>query len=214
MKIRQLLMIFIPALVLLVLFLFIRVVQYEPLNPTLEQNTDQENIDTSVIPLFPEDPIIGDKKASASIVVFADFGCDQCKNEYALFQQILAEYPSKVKMIWKGLPVTKFPYDSTLSHSYAFCAHKQGKFPAFANIVFENNFSLNEENLNDIALAADLDVSRLQTCAQSQEPAQHMEKNKQIARLLNIQSVPTMFLNNKQIPNPQTVDEWKALLSL
>ncbi len=214
MQIRHLLMIFIPAFVLIFLVLFIRIIQYEPLNPAIEAIDASSKTDTSVIPLFPEDPIVGDKKALTSLVLFADFGCDQCKNEYLLFQQMLIEYGAKVKIIWKGLPVTKFPYDSELSHVYAFCANKQKKFATFTDIVFENNFALSEENLKDIAVSSELDIDSLETCLQSSEPREYIEKNKQIARLLNIQSVPTMFLNNKQISNPQTLDEWKTLLSL
>jgi len=215
MKNKQLLIIFLPAFLLLALFLFVRIVQYEPLRPKIEKvDPEQQEKEKSNIPIFPEDPILGDKKAATSLIVFADFGCEQCKNEYIMIKQLIAEYPKKIKIIWKGLPVTKFPYESEPAHMAAYCANKQGKFEAFSDLLFENQHSLDKDTLATLSSEAGLDTNQLQTCMQSADAATHIQNTKDLAKLLNVQAVPTLFLNNNQISAPQSMDDWKALLSL
>lgn len=211
MKIKHLLLIFLPAIALLIIIFFVRVVQYEPLNPKISAS---ENKDASAIPIFPEDPILGNKKAPTAVIVFADFGCEECKNEYAILRDLLITYPEKVKVIWKGLPVTKFPYDSELANLYGFCANKQNKFAEMADVLFVNQLSLTEDTLKNLSEEVGLNTKTLASCVQSQESKTALQKTKDLAEILKIQAVPAVFLNNNQIPAPKSIEEWKTALSL
>lgn len=211
MKIKQLLLVFIPAILLLGIFFFVRVVQYEPLNP---KPTAKDSQDTTAIPLFPEDPILGNKKAPGTVVVFADFGCEECKNEYALLGEVIKTYPERVKVIWKSLPVTKFPYDSEMATLYGYCANKQNKFMEMADSMFLNQLSLSEDTLKSLSEEAGLNSKDITNCAASAEAKNFIQKTKDLATILKIQAVPAIFINNIQIPAPKSIDEWKKALTL
>ena len=120
----------------------------------------------------------------------------------------------KVKIIWKGLPVSQFPYPSKLVHTYAYCANKQGKFEGFKNYAFTNFANLSEASLEHIAEEIELDNKKLTECLEASETELYIENTKQIAQILNIQAVPTFFINNRQINQPSTQDGWKTLLNL
>ncbi len=214
MKLKQLLLIFIPAFCLMALILFIRIVQYEPLYSTPKNQSENTSEEKSSIPIFPEDPILGDKKAASNVLIFADFGCEHCKSDYDIIKELITQYPKKVKVIWKGLPVTKFPYNSEPAHRVAFCAQKQGKFEPLADVFFENQTSLSPENIQTFATQVGLNQTELATCVEAADTTSYIQKNKDLARLLNIQAVPAVFLNNNQIPTPQSLEEWKTVLSL
>lgn len=204
------------AILLVGIFLFIRIVQYEPLFPE-NMNTENESADNTqqiTIPIYPEDPIIGDKKSAKTIIAFEDFGCDACKQADTILDELMKEYPGKIKVIWKGLPITEFPYPSQDAQLYGFCAYQQKKFNEFKNLAFTNGNNLSPDVLKIIAEQIELKQNKLEECLNSDEAAKYIDQTKQLARILNIQAVPTFFIDNKQIQNPGSIDEWKTLLNL
>ena len=166
------------------------------------------------IPLSPHDPILGEKTAPITIVAFGDFGCEGCQLQDGYIQELMSAYPGKIKMIWKGLPATRFPYDSTEAHRYAYCAEEQDKFQEFQAYAFANGANLSPAILQTIAESIPLDQTGLTACLSSQEVTQYLEYTKAIATRFNIQAVPTLFVNNTQISAPKSVGEWKSILQL
>lgn len=209
---KQMIMIFLPAILVVSFGLFLQTRRYEPLLP--KANADSVSTKLYNIPILPEDPIIGNPLAPLTIINFADFGCDHCKDEMALLDRILKQYPNKLKIIWKGLPVTRFPYPSDLSHDYAYCANAQGKFAAFANAVFAHNESLTADSLNSLADASQLDKGKLTSCLSSSAPATYRDKTATLASTLKITGVPAVFIQDKQVDTPTTLEGWKVLLGL
>ncbi len=208
---KKLILAFLPILFLAGLAVFIRVVQYEPLIPKIDEDTEQKTVQ---VPIFGEDPITGDRKARTTIIAFEDFGCESCKQQSDLISTLLEQYPESVKIVWKMLPITRYPVDSTLSASYAFCANQQGKFEAFKDYAFENGTNLSESILKSIAEQIELDSTKLETCLASPLPQTHIETTQALAKALNIQALPTLFINNKQIQTPTTLDGWRVLLAI
>jgi protein-disulfide isomerase len=213
-SLKTLLFLFIPAIIIACFTLFIRVIQYQPLYPKIE-NYDKLNTHESLtIPIYLEDPIIGDKKAGKTIIAFEDFACEGCKIQSIILDQLLQKNPGKLKIIWKGLPVNQFPYPSELAHKYAFCANEQEKFIEFQKLAFTNGDNLSAEILDIIISQLDIKESKFKTCLESNDPQKHITQTEQLGMVLNIQSVPTFFMNNKQIETPTNIEGWETLLKL
>ncbi len=205
--------IFIPATLLAAVFLFVRVVQYQPLFPK-EDKTENPESKTLSVPIFPDDPILGNKKAGTGIVAFEDFGCEACKEQTAIFEELVNKYPGAIRIIWKGLPVTQFPYPTELAESYGYCANKQGMFDIFKTYAFSNSGNLSQTSLDIISEEIKLNKEKLTECLESPATANHITQTKQIARILNIQAVPAIFVNGKQIDPPKSLEGWETLLGL
>ena len=64
-KTKNLLVILIPAILIAAFALFVRVIQYEPLFPEIDgsEKIAAEKTGLITIPIYPEDPIMGNKKA-------------------------------------------------------------------------------------------------------------------------------------------------------
>lgn len=204
--------IFIPAILLVSFALFIRIIQYEPLFPDIKE--DEQKTGEFVIPIFSEDPILGDKKSPITIIAFEDFSCPACKEQNTMLDTLIGSYPGKVKVIWKGLPVSEFPYSSQKAHAYAFCAHEQNKFGEFKRLAFTNSDNLSDTILDNIAQEIELNTDKLTSCLESNKPTLNTQTIQQIAQILNVQAIPTFFIDNKQIQTPKTQAEWKMLLNL
>jgi len=208
------LLVLIPAIVIAALALFIRFIQFEPIIPDeLKAGSKRQNTGVQ-IPIYPEDPIIGNHKAPTTLIAFEDFGCSHCQSLSTTFNKLMEKYPNKIKIIWKGLAVKQFPTPTNLAHEYAYCADRQGKFVEFASFAFANGDNLTEETLKQISKSIELKEKSLQECIGSGLAKSHNEKNEMLATFLNIQSVPTIFLNNKQINPPSDTEAWQAVLGL
>jgi protein-disulfide isomerase len=207
---KRLLIVFIPLMLLAGITLFIRIVQYKPLFPEL---TEKEEA-TYQVPIFPEDPILGDKKSPLTLIAFEDFGCETCKKQSEIIDSLQKSSPGTFKVIWKTLSTTRFPQDTTQASYYGYCANKQNKFSEFKNFAFENFDNLSDSTLKTIAKEIQLDEKKLTECLNSAETSASLENNKTLAKVLGIQQLPTMFVANKQISLPQTEDEWKTFLGI
>lgn len=208
----KLLLIFIPALLLMGLALFIRVTQYEPLIPSPESLAKQNAFR---LPILPTDPILGPKNAPKTIISFEDYACESCQFQYELLNQLREKHPNDVKIVFKGLPVATFPFDSRVAHAYGFCAEQQGEFELFASYAFTNGSNLSESILDTIVSQVEgLDPQVMQRCIDSELPEQHISATEQIAASVQLQAVPTFFVNNAQIQVPESLEEWETVLGL
>ena len=210
---KKIFAVFLPAILLGSLALFIQIVRYQPLFPTEETTSETEN-KTLEITTLPDDPVLGNKRAPYTVIAFEDFSCGACEAQHALFLELQKQFPDKVKIIWKGLPVHDFPYPSIDAIRHGYCAAEQNKFNEFASFAFANSTNLIQGTLAVIADEIALDPADLTSCLSSSRPDENVGKNKQIAQILQVQSVPTFFVNNIQIETPQTIEDWKQLFGL
>jgi protein-disulfide isomerase len=208
---KHLVTIFFPTIILLGVILMITIRQYEPLYPQVEPSSTAST-PTPSIPLLPDDPILGNKKAGHTIVIFGDFGCEACHTQMNMLMELVKTHGQKIKIFWKGLPATRVPYPSDTAHRYAYCANKQGLFLPFATSTFTGIDNLIPENLVRIAAAIGMNPAQTTMCVDSPDTKQYITDTQTIATELHIQSVPTIFFDNIQIQPPSTLDGWKALV--
>lgn len=207
---KKLLAIFIPAIILAGFVFFVQVLRYEPLFP----KKDASQTDTFSIPILPDDPMVGLKRAGKIIIAFEDYSCASCNEYDAILTQLISKYPAAVKVIWKGLPVTRYPYPSEPAITFGYCAAAQNKFPEFKALAFSFSDQLSDTVLQKIGSDIGLNQEKLTTCLDSEAAKNHLEQNKSIATLLNIQSVPTFFINNQQVTVAPTLEAWEQALGL
>ena len=210
MKLKQLLLIFIPALLITGIGLFVQILRYQPLHPK-DENTDTPDF---TIPVLSDDIVFGNPNAAHTIIAFEDFSCPACADQNAALDKVLEQKPNAVRIVWKGLPVATFPYPSELAQRYGFCAHLQGKFREFKNAAFANKDNLSATTLATLAQTLGLKDSVLQGCINSPAASLHIERVRQLATTVGMQSVPTFFVNNRQVQPAPTPEAWIALLQI
>jgi protein-disulfide isomerase len=213
-KTKHLLLIFLPALLIVGGALFVRVVQYKPLYPSQEE-LEAYNDNSLQIPILAGDPILGKKKAPITIVTFEDFSCPACNTQSALLDQLIELHPDNVKVIWKGLPIATYPHNSRDAHLAAFCANEQGAFSEFKQLAFTNADNLSQTIVGAIVDRMDsVNKTVFQNCLDSGRAETYITQTEQIAGDLGIQTLPTIFINNKQIAPPNTLSGWEISLGL
>lgn len=211
MSVRTFTLLFLPAILIVSLFIGIRIFQYNQLTK-LSQPPEEAVLD--IIPLLAADPILGNKRAPITIVTFEDLGCSGCRTQDGLLTNLIQKHPDKVKVVWKSLSVTSLPHPTQTAHAYAYCAHQQKQFEAFKREAFVNQLDLSGATLDALVTDLELDEAAMSNCLASGEAQAYEAQNEAIARSLQIQSVPAIFIDNTQITPPTSVVEWERTLGL
>lgn len=213
-KAKHFIAILVPAILVVGFALYVRILQYQPLYPEIEKTTTSANAATTAfVPTFLDDPVIG-KKASKTVTIFEDYGCEHCQEQMVLLLTLQRDYSDQFRVVTKGLPVTRFPYNTELAQDYSYCANAQGKYEPFAILAVANGNNLSGDTLNSIAETATLDQTKLATCLASAAPASYRAKVKTLAEKLGITQVPAVYLNQNRIEPPATIEGWKEILGL
>lgn len=213
-KKKHLYAIFIPAIFLVLAFFSFRLFQYITIFISPFDNSDETSLDLFVIPISSQDQILGDKKAPKTIVAFEDVQCANCAALYTVFKEFEVAHPDTLKVIWKPTSVITIPHSSELAHTYLWCAKEQDKFTPYIERLFANQIELSKETLKLLSADAGLNMSKLTTCLEDERITTYLDETKKLAEFLQIQSVPALFIDNRQIPVPKSLSDLEDLLGI
>ncbi len=159
---------------------------------------------------------IGTSTPQATIVEFGDFACPYSKQSYLAVKQVIADYPGKVRVVWRDYLRNQDSIDLAVA---ARCAGAQGKFWEMHDKLFEDQDNLTtagEARLNRlVALAVSLGLNdtTFATCLSNRDDLAKIKKDYEDGNNLAIIGTPTWFVNNYPISGALTLDKFKELLS-
>lgn len=164
-------------------------------------------------------PFIGKKEAPITIVKYADYNCGHCMHTSHILHTVLSEYDGMVRVIYKN-----FPLDGTCNRLMqqprpgatscvaaiaAICADKQGKFEPMYRGLYDNlekGVAHSGSSVVNLANSIGLNVNSLKACMASKEAQNQLNAEIDEAEKLNIQSTPSLYVNDRKIesgtPNP------------
>ncbi|HRG47979.1 MAG TPA: thioredoxin domain-containing protein [Leptospiraceae bacterium] len=166
-----------------------------------------------------QSPGVGSPNAKITIVKYADFNCGHCMHTSHIISQLLADFPNDIKVYYKNFPLDgtcnplvqrKDPSASScIAASAALCANKQGKFKEVYTGLYadnENGVRHTISSVKEIANKAGANMQQLQACMGSTEIQNFILAEVKEGEVLNIQSTPSLYINNKPLdpgtPNP------------
>lgn len=136
---------------------------------------------------------IGPRQASVNVVIFSDFLCPYCKESFKINKQILQEYESTVKFIYKHLPLQQRSLPlARASH----CSGEQGRFWEYHDSLFASE-DLSDKSLHKIAENLGLNLSNFKSCLDSEQSHKAVLKDLQEAKRLGIEGTPTFIINGR-----------------
>jgi protein-disulfide isomerase len=171
-----------------------------------------ELFDTSADPfagnrakLHPDgNPSKGPADARVTLVEFSDFQCPHCRQLYEAMKTLAPRYP-QIRTVFKDLPIAaSHPWAETAALG-ARCAYLQSPdaFWRIHDALFENQDFISAANiwerLIELAGQAGLDKDALKACLTSPEAAKAIEANIEDAKVLSVNSTPTVFVNGRPV---------------
>ena len=142
-------------------------------------------------------PFKGDKNTQLIFVEVSDYQCSFC-GQYAreVFSQIDSEYikTGKIGYVFFDYPIEAIHENALRAALAANCAGEQGKFWQMHDRLFENQNSLDADNLLAYAESTGLDMAGFRQCFDGERYVTEIRKEVEEARKLGVNSVPTFLL--------------------
>lgn len=149
--------------------------------------------------LVDDDPSSGPVDAPITIVEFSDFYCSFCvrfANE--TMSQIKERYGDQVRFVYRDLPITSGQpaIDAAVA---ANCAHDQGNFWGYHDIIFANSSAQSREMYVSFASELGMDAGAFTLCLDNPKSLDEITLDYIDATALGVDSTPRFFVNDSVI---------------
>ncbi len=170
------------------------------------------------------DPTLGPAGAPIQLIEFSDFFCPACQRASKINVVILANHRSDTSFTFKHYPLDTTCNDkiqrvvhpgSCQVAAASECAHLQGRFWAFHDLVFEKGGAYPLGSIERDAERLGLDMARFRACLQSGEGMEAVKRDIAEAGKIGVPSTPTYVVNGVPMMgalNPAMFEEIAAVL--
>ena len=157
-------------------------------------------------------PSKGPEHALVTIVKFEDFQCPFCKQVQATIMELLSRYNGKIRLVHKDLPLDSIHPQARQAAEAARCAHEQGKFWSYHDILYANYPEMSEVNLKNLARKVGLDFNAFDRCLSSGKYKAAVQRDLIDGTKLGVTGTPTFFINGREISGNQPLEIFAAII--
>jgi protein-disulfide isomerase len=151
-------------------------------------------------------PMRGAANAPITVVEFSDFHCPFCKRVLPTLKDLESKYGDKVKVVFRDYPLDQLHPGARKAHEAARCAHEQGKFWAYHDILFDKAPRASADDLKTYAREAALDLGKFDQCLASGKYKEVVQKDIEEGARLGINGTPAFFINGELISGAQPLE--------
>ncbi|HEY6726663.1 MAG TPA: DsbA family protein [Polyangiaceae bacterium] len=142
-------------------------------------------------------PSKGPDSAAVTIVEWADFECPACRAAKPMIEEVMAKYPSGVRLVFKHFPLAIHENAEKAARA-AVAAQRQGKFWEMHHGLFTKDPPLNPPVLERIAKSANLDVATWKADLESEAVADVVARDRKLGEQVELTGTPTIFINGRR----------------
>lgn len=151
-------------------------------------------------------PTRGQADAPVTVVVFSDFQCPFCRKGAARLGEIEARYGTKVRFVYKHLPLQFHPH-ARVAAQVAVAAQQQGKFWQFHDVLFSLANHVDEPAVLNAARMVGV---KLKGKPDSYDPV--VAEDLAQAEALGVRGTPTFFVNGRRVSGAQPVETFVTMI--
>ena len=204
----------ITVLVSMLILIVYGVAALSPINPKPDQNIDTVRtmppLDAPTVTFG--NPTKGPKGAKVTVVVFGDYQCAPCADFEAALNQMLAEFPNDVRLVWKDMPNSTQHPEATGAAVAARCAGDQGAFWQYHDLLMQNQASLGAKNYVPFAAQLGLDLTPFQSCVDNAVTQPLVQRDYDEGQRLQIDSTPYIFVNKRRITGAISYEQLRGFV--
>lgn len=166
------------------------------------------------------DPYFGPDNAEVVIVYFSDFKCKYCLEQERVIRELAqyyngsAERDGKIRVIWKDYPEYNKKSESFKSAVAARCAHEQGKFWEYHDLLYEKNENLSEKIFIDLADKINLRKNYFVDCLKDSKIIELVKDNIIEAQALDINGIPFIYINDQEVLGQASFEDLKRIVEI
>jgi protein-disulfide isomerase len=154
----------------------------------------------------------GPRDAPVTIVEFSDFQCPFCKTVVATLKQVVAQYPDRVRWVFRDFPIVGLHPKAPLAHEAARCAGEQDKFWEYHDLLFERGPDVATAALREYAAQAGVDAVPFSQCLDSRKHRAAVNADIEAGTRLGVTGTPTFFINGAALVGNQPLAEFQRII--
>jgi protein-disulfide isomerase len=159
-----------------------------------------------------DDPSLGPTDAKLTIVQFADFGCPYSQQESYIVTALAKQYPEDLRIIYRDFPLSDLHPGADLAAQAGQCAHDQGNFWTYHDILYRNSGDFTADALLDYAGQAGLNKTVFETCLTSGKYQGEVSQDLADGLEAGVVGTPTFFFNGQKIEGAIPFATFKSLV--
>lgn len=167
----------------------------------------------TILPIT-DDPSKGSPKAPVMIIEFSDFQCPFCARfKTQTLSQIEEKYikTGKVAFVYKDFPL-EFHENAMKAAEAAACAHEQGNFWEYHDLLFAYQQQMGDASLKQYAKELSLDTKKFVSCLDSGKMRVEIQQDMQEGAAAGVRGTPAFFVNGVFISGAQPFDEFQKVI--
>lgn len=158
-------------------------------------------------------PFVGPKDGKKVVVEFFDYNCPACKVQYAAIAELVKTH-KEVKVVFKEYPIFGAQSDKNAALALAVNRADPSKYIAFHEKMMTFQGRADEAQALKFIKELGLDVEKIQADAVSQDVAEILTMNRELASQIQVQGTPTVVVGDEVVPHAVSMQEIKTKLKL
>jgi protein-disulfide isomerase len=158
-----------------------------------------------------DSPQRGPSDAWVTIVEFSDVQCPYCGKAEPTIEQVLADFPADVRLVYKHFPLSIHP-DARPAANAAECARAQGYFWELHDLLFQHQTALDAASLATYASEIPLDLAAWQACFDARTYDGRVAADLTEGESAGVPGTPTFAINGEPLVGAQPLAAFEAMV--
>ena len=160
-----------------------------------------------------DDPSLGAEDAPITIVEFSDYECPYCRQWHSeVYSQLIETYGEQIRFVYRDFPLASIHSNANSAAHAANCAHEQGVFWEYHDMLFGMEQGLGNGAYLDYASQLGIDQADFQECIDSGRYEAEVQADFDFAAELGVRSTPTFFINGIAVVGAQPFDIFQQVI--
>ena len=179
------------------------------------QDNDNQTTDLDSGSTDNTNPYLGGVNAGLVITEFSDFSCSACAAASPVVKQLAEEYGDQIKVVFNSFSLRYKWSEKSLEAGE--CAHQQGGFWPFHDMIFANQSEWVQaddavDKFKSYAKTLGLSEEAFNNCLDSGRMSSEVAQDTSVARSKEINSTPTFYINDQKIIGVKPLAEFKRII--
>jgi len=144
-----------------------------------------------------DSPVRGPASAPVTVIVWSDYECPACGFAVPFLEEIQEKHPNDVRIVHKLYPLSTHPHSRQAARA-ALAAQKQGKYWEMEKLLFENQKSLEDSDLEGYAKKVGLDMARYKRDYADKAAEDVIDRDRADADKHGLSGTPFILINGRE----------------